>query len=225
MRARAERSPRHYNLHHSTNRRESVWSWNPTTLRDYALRRPVVSLFSSPGRVSLLERRITLDNRFHPSTKLKQQLWQLCYPDEAYDASSSIGDLYGAAMRQKKADLGILLQSRLTVCPDSLPEYYLALFNFPWFRCYTLNVDDLESAVGRRFNLQRPPITISARGGEAERLPGLPPSSQGLEVVHLNGVVPSPPEDLTFSETQYAERIGNQEPWYSRCVVDRWQQV
>src|ERR1022692_5089285 len=134
------------------------------------------------------------DHSGHPVpsvNELKQELWQLCYPGETYDASSSIGDLYGAAMRQKKSELSNLLQSRLTVAPDTLPEYYLSLFNFPWFRCYTLNVDDLESAVGRRFTLQRPPITISARSGEAEHLPGLPPSSQGLEVVHLNGVVPS----------------------------------
>ena len=81
-----------------------------------------------------------------------------------------------------------------------------------------MNVDDLESAVGRRFELQGPPITISARDG-ADHLPGVPPA-QGLEVIHLNGVVPSPPEGSTFSETQYAERIGNQEPWYSRCVVE-----
>jgi hypothetical protein len=151
-------------------------------------------------------------------SELKKELWQLLYPGEPYDAYSSIGDLYGAAMRQRKADLTNLLQSRLTVRPEDLPEYYLPLFNFPWFRCYTLNVDDLESAVGRRFDLQRPPITISARDA-ADHLPGVP-SAQGLEVIHLNGVVPSPPEGLTFSETQYAERIGNQEPWYSRCVVE-----
>jgi len=151
-------------------------------------------------------------------SELKKELWQLLYPGEPYDAYSSIGDLYGAALRQKKAELTNLLQSRLTVRPEDLPEYYLPLFNFPWFRCYTLNVDDLESAVGRRFELQRPPITISARDA-ADHLPGVP-SAQGLEVIHLNGVVPSPPEGLTFSETQYAERIGNQEPWYSRCVVE-----
>jgi hypothetical protein len=151
---------------------------------------------------------------------LKRELWQLSYPDDPYDDSSSIGDLYGAAMRHKRADLCNLLEARLTVDPESLPEYYLPLFNFPWFRCYTLNVDDLESAAGRRFSLERPPITISARSGAEERLPGLPPSSSGLEVVHLNGVIPCPPESLTFSETQYAERIGNQEPWYSRCVVE-----
>lgn len=150
--------------------------------------------------------------------ELKKELWQLLYPGEPFDEYSSIGDLYGAAMRQKKTELTHLLRSRLTVRPEELPEYYLPLFNFPWFRCYTLNVDDLESAVGRRFELERPPITISARE-PADRLPGIP-SAQGLEVIHLNGVVPSLPESLTFSETQYAERIGNQEPWYSRCVVE-----
>lgn len=150
--------------------------------------------------------------------ELKKELWQLLYPGEPYDDYSSIGDLYGAAMRQKKTELTNLLQSRLTVRPDDLPGYYFRLFNFPWFRCYTLNIDDLESATARRFELQRQPITISARDA-ADRLPGVP-STHGLEVIHLNGVVPSPPEGLTFSETQYAERIGNQEPWYSRCVVE-----
>jgi len=121
-------------------------------------------------------------------------------------------------MHQKKHELTNLIRSRLTVRPEDLPEYYRPLFNFPSSRCYTLNIDDLESAVGRRFELQRPPITIAARDA-ADHFPGIP-SAQGLEVIHLNGVVPNAPEALTFSETQYAERIGNQEPWYSRCVVE-----
>jgi len=149
--------------------------------------------------------------------ELKKELWELLYPGEAFDQYSSIGDLYGAALRQKKNELTNLIRSRLTVRPEDLPEYYLPLFNFPWLRCYTLNIDDLESAVGRRFELERPPITISARDA-GDHLPGAP--AQGLEVIHLNGVVPNAPESLTFSETQYAERIGNQEPWYSRCVVE-----
>jgi hypothetical protein len=57
-------------------------------------------------------------------SELKKELWQLLYPGEPYDAYSSIGDLYGAATRQKKADLTNLLQSRLTVRPENLPEYY-----------------------------------------------------------------------------------------------------
>ncbi len=120
--------------------------------------------------------------------ELKKELWQLLYPDEPFDEYSSLGDLYGAAMRQKKTELTNMIRSRLTVRPDDLPDYYLPLFNFPWFRCYTLNIDDLESAVGGRFELERPPITISARNA-ADHLPGIP-SAQGLEVIPLNGVVP-----------------------------------
>jgi hypothetical protein len=112
------------------------------------------------------------------------------------------------------------LQDRLTVDPDTLPEYYQKLFNFPWFRSYTLNVDNLESAVARKFGLERQPVPISARETDVTRLPGVPFSAHGVEVVHLNGIVPAAPEALTFSESQYPERIGNQEPWYSRCVVD-----
>jgi len=154
------------------------------------------------------------------SAELKRLVWQLCYPDEVFDETSSLADMYGAALRRNRAELGALLQARMTVDPDSLPEYYRRFFNFPWFRCYTLNVDDLDSAVTRRFGLERQPVPISARDTQAVNLPGAPFSARGLEVVHLNGLIPAPPEALTFSESQYAERIGNQEPWYSRCVVD-----
>jgi hypothetical protein len=147
--------------------------------------------------------------------QLKRELWEFCYGNEPFDDSCSLGDIYGAALRLRRSELGSFLQGRLTVDPRTLPEYYQRLFNFPWFRCYTLNVDDLESAVARQFGLELQPISISARETGVARLP-----VQGLEVVHLNGLVPAPPESLTFSESQYAERIGDQEPWYSRCVVD-----
>ena len=104
--------------------------------------------------------------------------------------------------------------------PESLPDYCQRYFNFPWFRYYTLNVDDLEGAAARKFGLERQPVSISARNTEVTLLPGVPFTARGLEAVHLNGLIPSPPVALTFSESQYAERIGNQEPWYSRCVVD-----
>jgi SIR2-like domain len=153
------------------------------------------------------------------SGDLKRELWQLCYPGEAFDAASSLGDLYAASLRKTKSGLLSMIGQRLTVNPDSLPEYYHTLFNFPWCRCYTLNVDDLEAAVARRFKLERSLVTISATESVTANLPGAL-FATGLEVVHLNGMVPGPPENLTFSDSQYAERIANQEPWYSRCVVD-----
>jgi hypothetical protein len=154
------------------------------------------------------------------SGELKRLIWELCYPGEPLDEASSLADLYGAALKRNKAELAALLQARLTVDPDSLPEYYQRFFNFPWLRCYTLNVDDLESAVARKFGLERQPTSISAKDTHPANLPAPATSARGLEVVHLNGLIPSAPEALTFSESQYAERIGNQEPWYSRCVVD-----
>jgi SIR2-like domain len=154
------------------------------------------------------------------SGQLRRELWDLCYPGEAFDESSSLGDIYGAALRKKRSELATFIQERFTIDPASVSPYFQKLFNFPWGRCYTLNVDDLESAVSRQYGLTRQPITLSARETNVANLPGMPFSARGLEVVHLNGVVPSAPEALTFSETQYAERIGSQEPWYSRCVVD-----
>ncbi len=154
------------------------------------------------------------------SGELKRELWALCYEDHEFDESSSLGDLFAAAMRKRRADLLQLLEARMTVDPDSLPEYYRVFFDFPWYRCYTLNVDDLESAASRRFSLSRHLVTLSATGSAPTERASSGFSPRGLEVVHLNGIIPGPPESLTFSEVQYAERIGNQEPWYARCVND-----
>ena len=63
--------------------------------------------------------------------ELKKEIWQLLYPDEPFDEYSSIGDLYGAAMRQKKNELTTLLRSRLTVSAEDLPEYYLPAIQLP----------------------------------------------------------------------------------------------
>lgn len=186
-------------------------------LRSHASRGELV-LFSGAGFSAGARDRS--GNPIPAGFELTRELWQLCYPEDEFDNGSSLSDLYGAALRHEKSSLVALLQSRLTVDPDSLPEYYRTLFEFPWLRCYTLNVDDLDCAVARRFNPARGLQAISARANDPLRLPGALFSPRGLEVVHLNGVISDPPESLTFSETQYAARIGSQEPWYSRCVVD-----
>jgi len=154
------------------------------------------------------------------SQALKQELWTLCFPESEFDPSASLADLYGAALRKRRTDLQRLLQTRFTIDPQSLPEHYRLYFDIPWLRCYTLNVDDLERAVATRFHLRRPPETISATTGDSSGgLSGLP-RGRALEVVHLNGFVGDPPESLTFSESQYAERLASQDPWYARCAAD-----
>ena len=70
------------------------------------------------------------------------------------------------------------------------------------------------------FNLTGPRPPISATSADRSYVPRGRHASPSVEVVHLNGALPDPPESLTFSETQYAERIANKEPWYARCVAD-----
>ena len=73
--------------------------------------------------------------------------------------------------------------------------------------------------MNRRFESTRPTTTINANSRGSNRQLTFDPAFS-LEVVHLNGIIPGPLKDLTFSQTQYTERIARQEPWYSRCVTD-----
>jgi hypothetical protein len=91
-------------------------------------------------------------------------------------------------------------------------------FSQPWYRVYTLNIDDLASAVARRFELRRQPVAISATtlATDSQRRP----AAGQLEVVHLNGALSDAPESLTFSDAQYGSRAASPDSWYTRCAID-----
>jgi hypothetical protein len=96
-----------------------------------------------------------------------------------------------------------------------VPEWYRAVFSLPWYRVYTLNVDDLELAIQRSFNLPRPLMALSATA------PVEGTSSVGhLQIIHLNGTLSNVPNDVTFSTSQYGERLARQEPFYTQLVAD-----
>jgi hypothetical protein len=149
--------------------------------------------------------------------ELRRELFPLCFPSEAFDEAATLGELYEIARKRNPSGLRDLLLDRLTVDPGSLPDVYRLYFDLPWWSCYTLNVDDLPAAVSRRFDLGYPIIDVCATGrtGEVPRR-----SERGLEVIQLNGTVTADPLNLTFSETQYAQRIADHDPHYARCVVD-----
>jgi hypothetical protein len=73
------------------------------------------------------------------------------------------------------------LEDRLTVNEATIPSFYASWFGAPWRRIYTLNIDDLDEAVARRFSLPRSPRAISTH--EELRWHRL----DALDVVHLNG--------------------------------------
>lgn len=153
------------------------------------------------------------------STELRDALLAIAYPGEALDPDGALGDAFAVALARNRRATQALFEERLSVNPDSLPDYYAEYFRMPWHRVYTLNIDDFESAAARKFTLRRKPLSLSATtAAAADAPPGR--SSQQLEVVHLNGMLGDPPRHWTFAEHQYAERLAGPESWYSRCAAD-----
>jgi hypothetical protein len=149
---------------------------------------------------------------------LKSDLWNLCFPGEVFDSSTGLQDLYEHALIRHSRGLAELMISRLTVDANSLPTWYERVFSMPWARAYTLNVDDLAAAIARKFDLPRTIRTVSGMtGNEADRHDGLPGV---LDVVHLNGMLSDVPANVTFSVTQYGERLSHFDPWYTRLTAE-----
>lgn len=153
------------------------------------------------------------DGRPLPSTaELRDLLWPLVFQELEPDGSE-LADLYECALRCAHEETGELLRRRLQVDERSLPEVYRTWYSMPWFRSYTLNVDDLDDAVQRRFDLPVVVRPVSALGDE------LPARSRELLSIHLNGSVAGFPR-ITFSHQQYGERTALPDPWYQHLALD-----
>lgn len=150
---------------------------------------------------------------------LKKELWGLCFPTDPFEPNTSLQDLYEHALIRHKTALGELMTSHVTVSADSLPDWYQTIFSMPWAKVYTLNVDDLANAVARKFELPRKLSILSATTGSADSTAPEPPPG-ALEVVHLNGAVFDIPENVSFSVTQYGERLSRIDPWYIRLTAE-----
>ena len=150
---------------------------------------------------------------------LREMLWELCFPGTPVENGSSLQNLYEYALRRNRNKLSELLTRQLTVDPDAVPDWYGKVLTLPWQRCYTLNIDNLEAAANTRFDLPREPIPISATDQRAPAR-GVSNPAREVEFVHLNGTVGDIPDNVTFSVTQYAERLARPEPWYLRFASD-----
>jgi hypothetical protein len=146
------------------------------------------------------------------SRQMIAELWAMCFGEGEPD-DSSLADLYDVALRQRPDELRAYLARRLRIGDAPLPQHLGRWFAAPWRRIYTLNVDDLETAVGRQFALPRRLRTVSAIG-EAHEDP------DAIEVVHLNGVSTGDPTELTFSTLQYAERLCGHDRHYECLAAD-----
>jgi hypothetical protein len=103
----------------------------------------------------------------------------------------------------------------LAVDAATIPEWYAAILSLPWHKCYTLNIDDLDAAVSRAFDLPRRIVPVSPK-----TMTTWAAGSEALEVVHLNGMLADIPDDITFSTSQYAERLAGEDPVYIRLAAE-----
>lgn len=129
------------------------------------------------------------------SDQMLEELWSMCFGACERD-DSTLCDLYDVAMARMPDRLQAYVRSRLTVGDSELPPHLARWLAAPWRRIYTLNVDDLENALARQYELP------------------------DLQVVHLNGVAHEGPHALTFSTLQYAARLCGTDPVYTALVRD-----
>ncbi|MCP4308606.1 MAG: hypothetical protein GY788_27775 [bacterium] len=154
-----------------------------------------------------------LDGEHLPvGSKLARVLWPLAFPDLPFDPDSSLGEVFEVARSSAGNRTRDLLNSTLRVAPGSLPEWYRTYFLLPWYRIYTLNIDDLVPAVQRQFELPEEIDVISAfqEGVTPEHL---------LAAVHLNGVLDDFPK-VTFAPPQYGSRTASADPWFDILCRD-----
>jgi hypothetical protein len=168
---------------------------DPATARELvaAIERRDAALFTGAGfSVGACDR----DGRALPTgDAMTDELWALVFGDEARDRST-LEDLYDVAMIRCPDRLTAYVEGRLRIGDTPLPAHYRTWLGAPWRVIYTLNVDDLEAVAAAQFGLSLPPV------------------------VHLNGRVGDPIDELTFSTRQYGARLAARQRAYERLIDD-----
>ncbi|MDB4957006.1 MAG: hypothetical protein JWO36_4575 [Myxococcales bacterium] len=169
------------------------------------------TLFTGAGFSS--DARDTAGNGLPDSAQMVRELWPLVFGDDPPD-DSTLADLYDVALLRAPERLRDYMTSRLRIGDGELPRSYAAWFSGPWRRIYTLNVDDLEVAVARQFELPRRLRSLSALSD------GPSSESSELDVIHLNGIAGDDPRQVTFSTMQYAARLCMRDRHYEQLIED-----
>lgn len=136
-----------------------------------------------------------------PVSELTKEIWNICYPGTAFDETTSLQDIYDAALQTNRKALDNLMRRAFTVDPLKCPPFYVDVLAMPWARIYTLNIDDLAEKILDSHDIGRPCNSVSATSGQIADI-----RDGGLSIVHLNGRIDDVPNRVTFSRSQYAQR-------------------
>jgi hypothetical protein len=151
------------------------------------------------------------DSRNLPLGKdLAKELWDF-FPTifrATYD-NSSLKDIFNVLQVKKPNDLVMFLNKRFSVDSKSVKDYYKRYIEFPWHKIYTLNIDDLFEVLERKFNPTIKINPISATKSDKNKS-----SYNSIDVIHLNGTYIDAPNNVIFSQDDYATHQGLGHPFY-----------
>jgi hypothetical protein len=175
-----------------------------------ALQRGDMVLFTGAGFSH--EARSRTGDQLPLGRQLAKALWPLAFPNNEFDQTSSLGEIYDVAVRVARLRTRDLLNELLRVDPKNIPAFYHQYLRVGWHRIYSLNLDDLLEVCSREVpplnGLQSVSFTHDASFASNELLE-----------VHINGRISDFP-DVTFSPPQYGERTARPDPVYSTMVND-----
>ena len=126
---------------------------------------------------------------------LTKKLWEFIYPDDHFDETTELKDIYEADRLQDKVTLERILKEDFTVNFSLCPEWYDQFLSMPWFRIYTLNIDDLVENILDNGTSSRKFKSVSASSSSFNIGDNI------LEIIHLNGKLDDLPDDVVFSRT------------------------
>ena len=155
-----------------------------------------------------------LGENFPSGRTLSEKIWIFLGYKTPYDGTS-LPEMYQAFINSgiKLGKLNQFLEDNLTA--SSVPEVYNNIAKPYWYKVYTLNIDNVLDIVYRRAGKQLQTLKFPKDDFE-ERDQSL----ERLQVVHLNGKLPSNPSDIIFSNTQYARATLTHQPLYAQFVYD-----
>jgi hypothetical protein len=141
-------------------------------------------------------------------------LWEFLNYSTEYDGTN-LQTVFESALRRKHSDIQRILDMNFR-CSE-IPEWYRFLSQIFWHRIYTTNIDDLVEGIFHKStsgqNLQ---VFNAVTDDYRERDQFL----ESVQYIKLNGTLSNTPTSVTFSLTQYGERLVNTEVWYDQFFRD-----
>jgi len=156
-----------------------------------------------------------LGDNIPTGNKLAKMMWEFRGYKEDYDGTN-LSEIYEALLRKGKPEIEIKNFLEQNLLCSEIPDQYDVLTSVYWYRIYTTNVDNLVKEVFNRTKRIKLDINSYPNDYVSERDQIL----DSIQLIHLHGLLPCRPSDLTFSITQYAKRATPHDPLYQLFVND-----